>query len=247
MLFSAFATVVISTLGLVSATPTQKYYGCDISHAELDLPDTKGISIPKGMKPEYITLGIGTQNYTCTKAGNYTSAGAVATLIDISCLYESKPELFEDVQDYAYNLFPMYGHNMPTWHKIEAVIGHYPHIIGDHYFIPKDGAIAPKFDFRRSQKGDNNAYTVDKRAGGIPSPEGSRHIDWLQLESTAGQLSKYTFRVDTQGGQPPKSCHKEGHTITVPYTTNTGSSSSYHHGNSSTKVLYCNFHVVFLV
>ncbi|CAE6502606.1 unnamed protein product [Rhizoctonia solani] len=220
MLFStfAFATILIS-LRLVSAAPAQKYYGCDISGAVLDLPDTKGISIPNGAKPNYITLGIGTQNYTCTKAGNYTAVGAVAALIDISCLYESNPKLFEDVQDYAYNLFPTYGNSMPTWHKIEAIIGHYPYIIGDHYFIPKDGAIAPQFDFRRSQKGDDNAWSVDKRIGGIPSPEGPRNIDWLHLESTAGQLAKYTFRVDTQGGQPPKSCRKEGHTITVPYTT----------------------------
>ncbi|CAE7230118.1 unnamed protein product [Rhizoctonia solani] len=219
MLFSTFAIGIASALGLASATPTPKYYGCDVSGAQLELPDDKGISVPKGLRPEYIVLGIGTQNYTCTSAGNYTSAGAVATLIDISCLYESNPKLFEDVQDYAYNLFPMYGHNTPTLHKIEAIIGHYPHILGDHYFIPKDGAIAPKFDFRRSQKGDDKAFTVDKRAGGIPSPEGSHNIDWLQLESTAGHLSKYTFRVDTQGGQPPKSCQKEGHVITVPYTT----------------------------
>ncbi|CAE6464636.1 unnamed protein product [Rhizoctonia solani] len=225
MLFSSLITLIVASVGLVSTTPTKKYYGCDVSDAELDLPDTKSISIPKGAKPEYITLGVGTQstydlqNYTCTKAGNYTSAGAVATLIDISCLYESSPKLFEDVQDDVYNLIPMYGHNMPTWHKIEAIIGHYPHIIGDHYFISKEGSIAPKFDFRRSEKGNNNAFTIDKRVAGIPSPEGSRNIDWLQLETTAGNLSKYTFRVDTQGGQPPKTCHKEGHTITVPYTT----------------------------
>ncbi|CAE6462507.1 unnamed protein product [Rhizoctonia solani] len=219
MLVSSFATIIISALGLASATPTPKYYGCDVSSAELDLPDVKGISIPAGVKPEYIALGIGTQNYTCTKAGNYTSAGAVAALIDISCLYESDPKLFENVQDYAYNLFPMYGNSMPTWHKIEAIIGHYPHILGDHYFIPKDGAIAPKFDFRSSQKENDNAFTVDKKVGGIPSPEGSHNVDWLHLENTAGSLSKYTFRVDTQGGQPPKSCHKEGHTITVPYAT----------------------------
>ncbi|CUA75559.1 hypothetical protein RSOLAG22IIIB_05957 [Rhizoctonia solani] len=217
MLFSSFATIIVSALGLVSAAPTQKYYGCDVSSAELELPDNKNISIPTGVKPEYIVLGVGTQNYTCSSAGSYTSAGAVASLIDISCLYESNPKLFEDVQDYAYNLFPMFGNNMPTWHKIEAIIGHYPKVIGNHYFIPKDGAIAPKFDFTKN--GDSDAFTVDKRFGAIFSPEGPHNIDWLQLESTAGNLSKYTFRVDTQGGQPPKSCEKEGHTITVPYTT----------------------------
>ncbi|KAB5589396.1 putative effector protein [Ceratobasidium theobromae] len=219
MLVSSLAAVIASAMALVSASPMKKWHGCDVSGAELDLPSTNVISVPKGTKPEYIVLGIGTQNYTCTAAGNYTSAGAVATLIDISCLYQYNPKLFEDVQDRVYNLMPMYGHNIPSWHKIEAVLGHYPYIVGDHYFIPEDGAIAPKFGFRRSGKGDVDAFTVDKRVGGIPSPENSRNIDWLQLQSTAGELSKYTFRVDTQGGQPPKSCHKEGHTITVPYTT----------------------------
>lgn len=224
MIFPVFSSILISALTLgVYATPTPKWSGCDVSGAELELPwsaTEEGLSAPAGVRPAYITLGVGTQNYTCTAAGNYTSAGAVATLIDISCLYESNPQLFEDIQDYVYNLIPMYSHSMPTWHKIEALLGHYPTILGDHYFIPNNGSISPKFDFRaRSQKGDPNAFTIDKRVAGIPSPEGPKNIDWLQLESTAGGLSKYTYRVDTQGGVAPKSCHKEGHTITVPYTT----------------------------
>jgi hypothetical protein len=60
----------------------------------------------------------------------------------------------------------MYSHHLPSWHKIEAMIKHYPYILGDHYFIAKDGAIAPEFDFRaRSKKDDPNAFTIDKRVG----------------------------------------------------------------------------------
>jgi hypothetical protein len=61
MLFCSITTIVVAALGFASATPTKKYYGCDVSDAELDLPNTKGISIPKGVKPQYITLGVGTQ------------------------------------------------------------------------------------------------------------------------------------------------------------------------------------------
>ncbi|KAG9119454.1 hypothetical protein FRC07_005510 [Ceratobasidium sp. 392] len=219
MIFAAATTLFLSALSLVSAAPALKTYGCDVSEALLDLPSQNFLNIPDNAKPSYITLGVGTQNYTCSSAGNYTSAGAVAVLIDISCLYEYDDKLFDEIQDRVYNKIGMYSHQLPSWPKIEAMLKHYPHILGDHYFTFKDGAIAPVFDFRaRSKKGDENAFTVDKRVGGIPSPDGKKNIDWLQLESTEGGLAKYTFRVDTKGGVAPKSCHKEGHTITVPYT-----------------------------
>lgn len=217
MILTAAVSVLLSALTLVSAAPAQKSYGCDVKDALLDLPPTNILNIPSDAKPEFIALGVGTQNYTCTAAGNYTSAGAVATLIDISCLYDDDA-IFDDIQDYVYNLIPMYSHHMPSMHKLEAHMKYYPYILGDHYFIAKDGAISPVFDFRaRSKKGDPNAFTVDKKLGNIPSPDGPKNVDWLELQNTEGQLSKFTFRVDTKGGQPPKSCHKEGHKIAVPY------------------------------
>ncbi|KDN36802.1 hypothetical protein RSAG8_10584, partial [Rhizoctonia solani AG-8 WAC10335] len=205
---------------LVLATPTHQYE-CDVSRAKLDLPNTTDISIPDYAKPEYIALAIGTQNYSCTNAGNYRSDGAISTLVDISCLYKSDPELFENIQDSAYNLLLKSGNNTPdSLDGIEDVIGYYPYTLGEHYFIPQNGAIAPKFDFERSQKGNEDAYIVARQLGGIPSPEGSQNIDWLQLERTSGRLAKYVFRVDTRGGQPPETCDsfKAGQDITVPYT-----------------------------
>ncbi|KAF8594674.1 hypothetical protein BDV93DRAFT_529164 [Ceratobasidium sp. AG-I] len=217
MILTAAASILLSALTLVSAAPAQKSYGCDVKDALLDLPPTNVLNVPTDAKPVYITLGVGTQNYTCSAAGNYTAMGAVASLIDLSCLYDDD-DAFDDIQDAVYNLIPMYSHHLPSKHKLEAVLGFYPHILGDHYFTPKDGAISPVFDFRaRSKKGDPNAFTLDKRVGGIPSPDGKKNIDWLELANVEGGLAKYTFRVDTKGGQPPKSCHKEGHKITVPY------------------------------
>ncbi|KAG8729987.1 hypothetical protein FRC12_020586 [Ceratobasidium sp. 428] len=218
MILASAATIFFSALSVVSAAPAMKSYGCDVSDALLDLPATHDLNIPEKAKVVYITLGVGTQNYTCTAAGNYTSAGAVAELIDTSCIYEYHQKLFDELPDRVYNKIGMYSHQLPSLHKIEAIFGYYPHMLGKHYFTSQNGAIAPVFDFRTSKKGDENAFTIDKRVGGIPSPDGKKNIDWLQLESTAGGLAKYTFRVDTKGGVAPKSCHKEGHTITVPYT-----------------------------
>lgn len=48
---------------------------CDVS--AIQVPLLTGLSIPDGEKTEFITLGRGVQNYTCT-GGVYVSAGAVA-------------------------------------------------------------------------------------------------------------------------------------------------------------------------
>ncbi|CAE6445359.1 unnamed protein product [Rhizoctonia solani] len=218
MHFFAFAASIASALMLVSAAPTQ--YVCDVSRARLALPDTQTISTPNDAKPEYIALAIGTQNYTCTNTGTYRSDGAISTLFDISCLYKSDPELFEDVQDAAYNLLLKSRNNTPTLNEIEDVIGYHPYTLGEHYFIPQNGAIVPKFDFNKCQAGNNDCFMVGRQVGGIPSPQGPKNIDWLQLERTSGQLARYVFRVDTRGGQPPDTCNSlnEGQDITVPYT-----------------------------
>ncbi|KAH7317521.1 hypothetical protein B0J17DRAFT_724362 [Rhizoctonia solani] len=201
MFFTAFITTAFAASAL--AGPTQKTYGCDVSTAQLALPSSPDISVPSGVKPQYVTLGAGTQNYTCSSAGTYTSAGAVANLIDISCAYASDPDLFNNVQIYAYNL-------LPDW---QFASDPYTYIIGKHYFISQNGSIAPKFDFTQTGKG----YTVTKKIGDIASPGGSQNVDWLELQNTSGSLAKYVFRVVTQGGQPPASC-TVGQTVTVPYT-----------------------------
>ncbi|CAE6482422.1 unnamed protein product [Rhizoctonia solani] len=198
-------TSVLTVVALVASTlaaPAQTC-GCDVSAAQLSLPSSSEISIPEGVKPKYITLGVGTQNYTCSSAGTYVSAGALATLVDISCAYASDPYLFKEVQVWAYNLYP-------EW---QVAAKPYTTVIGKHYFISQSGAIAPKFDFAQSGKG----YTVVKKIGGAPSPDGSKNVDWLELQNTSGSLAKYVFRVDTQGGQPPASC-KAGQTVVVKYT-----------------------------
>ncbi|KAJ1302938.1 hypothetical protein OPQ81_003235 [Rhizoctonia solani] len=211
-------TVILSPLVFVWAVPTQTSYDCDISRAKLDLLNTQSISIPDTVKPEYIALAIGTQNYTCSNTRNYSSDGALSILLDVSCLYRSDPKLFRNIQNSTYDLLLTSGSNAPSLHEIKEVTGYYPYILGDHYFIPQDGTIAPMFDFMRSQDENDDSSVVGRQLGGIPSPEGSRNINWLLLEGTDGHLARYIFRVDTQGGQPPESCHQIGQKITVPYT-----------------------------
>ncbi|QRV85535.1 hypothetical protein RhiJN_13553 [Ceratobasidium sp. AG-Ba] len=219
MLFKTVAALVTLGSPAISASALAPWYGCSVSNAKLQLPPTGGLSIPSNAKPVYITLGFGTQNYTCTSAGTYTSAGAVAKLVDLSCLYHFDKNAFNKIQDKAYSTIPTNSHQAPNWDKIKPVLSPYTKILGDHYFTPQaNNASAPEFDFRaESRKGDRDAYSINQKVGGIPSPDGSQHVDWLQLESTSGKLAKHTFRVDTRGGVPPSSCETVGQTTEVPY------------------------------
>jgi hypothetical protein len=184
--------------------------GCPVSSDVLSLPTNQTtLAVPDGTKPVAIALGIGTQNYTCTAAGNYTSAGAVASLFDISCLY--KTPLFPRIQDDIMRL--------PTSKRDQLVkaMDKTPLHISDHYFISNpitNTGISPKF----AQTVNGGAiFTVLGKKGSIKSPSGAQNVDWLQLTSIQGDWASTVFRVDTVQGQSPATCSKAGDTVQVPY------------------------------
>lgn len=219
---------VIPGFGAAAFSPFMNVVGCPVSSAVLSLPTNQtALAVPDGTKPVAIVLGIGTQNYTCTAAGNYTcvfppfcrmlvliaiiyrSAGAVATLFDVSCLY--KTPLFPRIQDDIMRL--------PA-NKRDALVKAMkptPLHTGDHYFItnPITGTgISPKF----AQAANGGAiFTTVAKKGGVKSPSGAQHIDWLQLTSVQGDWASTVFRVDTVQGQSPATCAKAGDTVQVPY------------------------------
>jgi len=170
--------------------------GCNVKNATLSLPAGQtAISVPTDASPAYIALGVGVQNYTCTAAGTYTSAGALAELFDISCLV-GKPS-FATIQD---------SRGLPC--------------LGRHYFITNpanSSTISPEFDLGRSKGPGTAGIIIAKKLGGIPSPVGPTNVDWLELGNQSGGLAKYVFRVDTQGGQPPASCKPGSPLLSVPY------------------------------
>jgi hypothetical protein len=201
---------VIPGFGAAAFSPFMNVVGCPVSSDVLSLPTNQTVlAIPDGTKPVAIALGIGTQNYTCTAAGNYTSAGAVATLLDVSCLY--KTPLFARIQDDIMRL--------PANRRdalVQAMLPTPLHI-GDHYFItnPITGTgISPKF----AQTANGGAvFTTLAKKGGVKSPVGAQNVDWLQLSSVQGDWASTVFRVDTVLGQPPATCSKAGDAVQVPY------------------------------
>jgi len=175
--------------------------------------DFHGLPVPTDSKPTYVALGVGVQNYTCTAAGNFTSAGAVAKLYDISCLQGNSG--FATLQDKAVATSDR-GLSL-----IEGLLAGTTIFLGDHFFVsnPTGAAgISPDFDFRAGiKKGDPNGFVILKKTGDVPSAS-SKNVDLLALDALPGfgTLAKHVFRMDTALGQPAATC-TPGSTTSVKY------------------------------
>lgn len=184
---------------------------CDISEAKLVLPP--GVKLPPPSEPPtHLTVGVGTQNYTCSEEGTYTNVGAVASIFDISCLYGTS--LFDSIQDIL----------LAAWDKSNSTsardIPHGLTLLGEHLFIinPITGTgISPKWDFTAST-GNPEAFVVAKVTAMSPAPTGSQDVDWLSLDRILGKLADEVYRTDTRAGQPPASCTPGSEPITVKYS-----------------------------
>ncbi|KZV96100.1 hypothetical protein EXIGLDRAFT_643551 [Exidia glandulosa HHB12029] len=199
---------------VASALPAPpKFFGCDVSKLGPTFPTNQtALAKPAGSTAKFVGLGAGVQNYTCTDAGTYASAGAVAQLYDVSCI--ASTPLFKMLPDMAFSL----QSRASAISSISKTLGSNPLKLGDHYFVtaPSGTGISPKFDFTASQK-SADAFVLAAKAANIASPAGSANVDWLQLNNVQGALAKTVFRVDTKAGQPPASCTPGSALISVPY------------------------------
>jgi len=197
----------IPGLSLPAIQPFTNFGSCPVTADQLTFPANSSIAVPSGVAPLNVALGFGVQNYTCTN-GTYASIGALATLVDISCLYGT-PE-FPKVQNDFFAL-PSFAQT-----AIANIVKKTPLLLGYHYFVtnPVSGVgISPKF----AQAANGGAvFTTLAKAGSIHSPAGTSNVDWLQLSSIAGTWATTVFRVDTKAGQPPATCTGTG-SISVPY------------------------------
>ncbi|KIY73259.1 hypothetical protein CYLTODRAFT_417223 [Cylindrobasidium torrendii FP15055 ss-10] len=175
---------------------------CDASGAVLPSSDMPAPSGPF----KYVGLGIGTQNYTCSAAGTYASAGAVASLYDLACLIGTPK--FDTIQDTASELWTSASSPDTVAHRAGAGAK-----LGEHYFIASASGISPRWDF------GSKGYVVGARDAGVPAPTGPQDVDWLLLHGTEGDLATQIYRVDTRLGQPPSSCEVGSELITVKYVS----------------------------
>jgi len=200
---------------------------CPVSTFKLALPANQTVlSIPTGVEPAYIALGVGVQNYTCTN-GTFGSIGAVAALYDISCahclpgkpssFFTSIPSIIEPIMPTSPPLSSASAIDAFLQTKLPATLsgvfgkGLSTDLLGQHYFVPNPlpggTGISAKFDFTSaSQKGDPNAFVTLKKIGDLAAPTGKQDVDWLELANIQGSLAQYVFRVNTAGGQPASTC-----------------------------------------
>ena len=157
---------------------------------------------PTGMTLKALTLGRGTQNYTCSPGS--TSApltnGAKAELLDVTAFIPMLPankvmEILNELPKYLYN------------YNLDELSNSSIRPCGHHYFTR---ANVPTFDL--GKKG----LLSGKKNGDIAAPGGA-DIDWLQLTAVDPSTLKAAYRVQTVKGKPPKSCQGQPAAIEVQY------------------------------
>ncbi|KAJ6555988.1 hypothetical protein B0H19DRAFT_947294 [Mycena capillaripes] len=217
-MFSQFLVVLSSALFVTVSAATLKQECCDTSKAVMDLPANQTALVTPATAPQFVLLGVGIQNYTCSGT-TFASIGAVAALFDISCLDRS-PQ-FAKVQTTAFNIWERVPARVPAT-AIGALVGA-PHLDGFHYFVtsPSGTGISPEWDFTSTGRfaGNSTAFVIGAKVGDILAlTDSATNIDWLSLNGVEGDLASQIFRIDTVGGQPPTSCVAGSAPISVKYT-----------------------------
>ncbi|TBU44734.1 hypothetical protein BD309DRAFT_861645 [Dichomitus squalens] len=208
------------------ATATAGYlasgYNCPINNYVPSFPSNQTTLVAPSGEPNFLGLAFGVQNYTCSNADTYTSIGAVAEIIDVSCIASTSE--FSTIQN---DLYTVWTQLVPV--SIQTVIDTFhqlntPIILGQHFFQPNPvtgSGLSPVWDFRSNPRfaGNGNAYVLGAVNGSIPSPtDPTDDVAWLHVVNVQGDLANEIFRYDTVGGQPPTSCTSGNDTdISVKY------------------------------
>ncbi|MCJ1254077.1 hypothetical protein MMC24_001891 [Lignoscripta atroalba] len=209
------------------ATPTQRRptYGSGPGGR----PDLKAYCVPlsnstaslsppsKNLKLKAITLGRGTQNYTCatsTAASAPVSNGAIATLFDASPFLAFLPPR-QGLEIIA--LLPNYLVSFPLASLVDSKS--LP-ILGHHYF---SDATTPTFDLADLgffKGGKKEGIAAPKGSSPGPNGKGDGAVDWLLLARKDGSRGiEEVYRVWTAGGKAPRTCEGLGKNVLVEYAT----------------------------
>ncbi|KAH9941592.1 uncharacterized protein BXZ73DRAFT_97982 [Epithele typhae] len=216
-----------------SSYPPTLQTGCSLAGFTPSFPAGQSQLVAPTNPARFIGLAFGVQNYTCSQNNNYTAAGAVAELIDVSCI-ALEPE-FATIQN---DLFTVWDKLVS--YPIQVVIDFLhvispPEVLAQHYFVPNPAGqgLSPVWDFTSSGafQGNGDAIVLAKGKGNIPAPtNATRDVAWLDVPPASckygvdGDLSvKYVSKYIFYGGSAQPS---------------NGSSSSYSSGYSSATSTY---------
>ncbi|KAI9735335.1 MAG: hypothetical protein M1818_006530 [Claussenomyces sp. TS43310] len=178
---------------------------CDLSAAAM--PSSSLAPPDSGLLLKHVAIGRGTQNYTCTNSSSQATpaaAGAVATLYNASCVAATLPAIL----DLLPNLTLQWNLNAADQ---EALYPASVFLSGHHFFT---NATTPYFnlDTTAMQLGQASCSKVSS----VPAPAdaplgqggvGNGSVPWLKLQThdATGSLEQ-VYRVNTAGGNPPKTC-----------------------------------------
>ncbi|KAK3173294.1 hypothetical protein OEA41_006623 [Lepraria neglecta] len=196
----ALTTIFLTLFSIVDASPVERRSNDQNSNTVINqyqVPTTVGASTlptPTGTL-KAITLGRGTQNYTCaTASGAPVSVGAKADLFDVTPLLKSIT-IAQGTQ--LLNLLPQFLIDF----DLSLVQQYSIPVLGYHYF---NRGGQPTFDL------GSTGFLVAKKMGDIAAPSdacagqfgvGYGAIDWLNLIDAGGSTGiSEVYRVETAGG-----------------------------------------------
>ncbi|SMQ47639.1 unnamed protein product [Zymoseptoria tritici ST99CH_3D7] len=174
-------------------------------------PPTAGLTL------YHVALGRGTQNYTCDQT-NTTSipvaAGAVASLWNVTCLSADSPSLLSAIPNIALAL-PVPQPNSPTAYN--ALSGHHYFSDATTAYFDLDTALG---EYGRGGFKKVNATPAPSDAVKGQRGQGYGSVPWLKLvgKGDEGCEAKEIYRINTAGGNPPKTCAGMGKTFEVEYS-----------------------------
>lgn len=190
---------------------------CDLSKILLPQSSEPLPEIPKGQKLLAVTVGRGTQNYTCEapeESIKPVARGALATLFDASCIAANYPFLFYLLPNIALQL----SNPEPRTQSFgPSAMG----VVGVHYFSDATTALFNVSNLGESYVRKENA--VDAPGDAMQGIEGQVNgaAPWLFLASTQESpgRGKSIYRVSTAGGNPPANCSGQPAEIEIEYAT----------------------------
>ncbi|KFY84452.1 hypothetical protein V500_09307 [Pseudogymnoascus sp. VKM F-4518 (FW-2643)] len=191
---------------------------CDLSLAQMPV-STEPLPAPDaGTSLKHVAIGRGIQNYTCdtTNATAIPKAiGAVATLYNASCIAATSPLVLNTLPGFAlqFNLGPNPAAANPANLDVSGL----------HYFTDA-GVPFFNLDTTKQQIGTLPC----SKAGSAPAPasaikgqgnKGDGAVAWLKLTAIDGATGNLesVYRLNTAGGNPPKTCDGMPATFSVQY------------------------------
>ncbi|ORY13817.1 hypothetical protein BCR34DRAFT_623602 [Clohesyomyces aquaticus] len=173
---------------------------CDLSGLKMPIV-TAPTPLPSpapGLTLSHVAVGRGTQNYTCPQGNPQatpSAVGAIAELFNATCWTVRAPEVFAKSSAIALN------YTTPTGPLADAYkSGHHLFTAaGVPWFVLNTDA--HHYGDVQAKKNASSSAPADAVLGS----NGMGSVPWLKLNAVSGDY-KEVYRLNTAGGQPPKTC-----------------------------------------